>query len=71
MSTPDFFRSRLDAMIDLRHPLAVLATKMLPASIETTHAPLFARRSRDGRVNVGMGRKRSSPSSFGKVGRTV
>jgi len=25
MSTPDFFRSRLDAMIDLRHPLAVLA----------------------------------------------
>jgi len=28
MSTPDFFRSRLEAMIDLRHPLAVLATKM-------------------------------------------
>jgi len=27
MSTPDFFRSRLDAMIDLRHPLAVLAPK--------------------------------------------
>jgi IS5 family transposase len=27
MSAPDFFRSRLDAMIDLRHPLAVLATK--------------------------------------------
>jgi len=25
MSTPDFFRSQLDAMIDLRHPLAVLA----------------------------------------------
>ena len=24
MSTPDFFRSRLDAMIDLRHPLAGL-----------------------------------------------
>ena len=24
MSTPDFFRSRLDQMIDLRHPLAVL-----------------------------------------------
>jgi hypothetical protein len=22
MSTPDFFRNRLDAMIDLRHPLA-------------------------------------------------
>jgi hypothetical protein len=25
MSTPDFFRSRLDAMIDLRHLLAELA----------------------------------------------
>ncbi|MGB8414857.1 MAG: hypothetical protein WCE85_00845 [Paraburkholderia sp.] len=48
MSTPDFFRSRLDAMIDLRHPLAVLATKMSWASIETTLAPLFERRLRDG-----------------------
>ena len=28
MSTPDFFRARLDQMIDLRHPLAVLATRM-------------------------------------------
>src|SRR5260370_42167697 len=51
MSTPDFFRSRLDAMIGLRHPLAVLATKMSWASIETTLAPLFERRSRDGRVS--------------------
>ena len=51
MSTPDFFRSRLDAMVDLRHPLAVLATKMSWASIETTLAPLFERRSRDGRVS--------------------
>ena len=28
MTTPDFFRARLDAMIDLRHPLAALATRM-------------------------------------------
>jgi IS5 family transposase len=34
MSTPDFFRSRLDAMIDLRHPLAVLANRMPWKSIE-------------------------------------
>jgi transposase, IS5 family len=27
MSTPDFFRCRLDQMIDLRHPLAVLAVR--------------------------------------------
>ena len=25
MATDDFFRARLDAMIDLKHPLAVLA----------------------------------------------
>lgn len=49
MSTPDFFRSRLDAMIDLRHPLAVLATRMPWASIEATLVPMFERRAREGR----------------------
>jgi IS5 family transposase len=28
MATEDFFRARLDSMIDMRHPLAVLATRM-------------------------------------------
>ena len=42
MSTPDFFRSRLDQMIDLRHPLAVLATRLPWASIEATFAPKLA-----------------------------
>ena len=51
MSTPDFFRSRLDAMIDLRHPLAVLATRMSWTAIEARLAPLFERRSRDGRLS--------------------
>ncbi|WP_408182010.1 IS5 family transposase [Paraburkholderia dipogonis] len=51
MSTPDFFRSRLDSMIDLRHPLAVLATRVSWGSIEATLAPLFERPSRDGRVS--------------------
>ena len=32
MSTPDFFRARLDQMIDLRHPLAVLASRRLTPS---------------------------------------
>ena len=27
--TADFFRSRLDQMIDLRHPLAVLSSRLL------------------------------------------
>lgn len=48
MNTPDFFRSRLDSMIDLRHLLAVLATRMSWSSIEATLAPMFERRSRDG-----------------------
>ena len=44
MTTPDFFRARLDAMIDLRHPLAVLATRMPWAEIESALAPCFARK---------------------------
>ena len=28
MATDDFFRARLEQMIDLRHPLAVLATRL-------------------------------------------
>ena len=28
MTSPDFFLARLDAMIDLRDPLAVLGTRM-------------------------------------------
>lgn len=53
MSTPDFFRSRLDAMIDLRHPLAVLATRMPWGEIEAALAPVFARKERQGRAMEG------------------
>jgi transposase, IS5 family len=28
MATDDFFRARLDSMIDMRHPLAIMATRM-------------------------------------------
>ena len=48
--TFDFFRPRLAEMIDLRHPLAVLATRLPWAQIEAALAPCFARRVRDGRV---------------------
>ncbi|KVW64631.1 hypothetical protein WK99_32890 [Burkholderia ubonensis] len=48
--TADFFQSRLDAMIDLRHPLAVLATRMPWAQIEASLMPLFAHRDRAGVV---------------------
>lgn len=46
MSTPDFFRSRLDQMIDMRHPLAVLASRLPWAAIEASVAPLLARQER-------------------------
>jgi len=51
MSTPDFFRSRLDAMIDLRHPLAVLANRMPWKSIEATLTPMFEGCAREGRLS--------------------
>ena len=50
MTTPDFFRARLDAMIDLRHPLAVLATRMPWAQIEAALAPCLTRKDRQGRA---------------------
>ena len=46
MSTPDFFRSRLDQMIDLRHPLAVLATRLPWAAIEAAVAPKLAHQAK-------------------------
>ena len=49
MSTPDFFRSRLDAMINMQHPLAVLAVLAgrLPwARIEAALAPKFTHQDR-------------------------
>lgn len=49
-------------MIDLRHPLAVLATRIPWASIEATLAPMFERRAREGRVLDGV-------DLFGATGR--
>ena len=43
MATDDFFRARLDAMIDLKHPLAVLSTRLPWAAIEVAVAPKLAR----------------------------
>jgi hypothetical protein len=42
----DFFRSRLDQMIDLRHPLAVLASRMRWQDIASSIAHAFARKVR-------------------------
>ena len=53
MATDDFFRSRLDQMIDLRHPLAVLARRLPWDMIETALAPALAHRDRAGREQPG------------------
>ena len=55
MATDDFFRSRLDQMIDLRHPLAVLAGKMPWDQIEQALAPVFERRNRQGKSLISDG----------------
>ena len=47
-ATDDFFRLRLDHMIDLRHPLVVLASRMPWQQIEASVAHLFSRKGRDG-----------------------
>ena len=51
--TEDFFRARLDQMIDLRHPLAVLAQRLPWGQIEAVRAPAFGRKERSGRRSAG------------------
>lgn len=48
--TDDFFRARLEQMIDLKHPLAVLASRLPWAQLESTLAPAFARKDREDNV---------------------
>ena len=48
MQTVDFFRARLDAMIDLRHPLAVLTTRLPWSQLEAELAPIWRRDARTG-----------------------
>jgi transposase, IS5 family len=51
--TDDFFRARLEQMIDLRHPLAVLASRMPWGQIEVALAPFFVREDREGKAIAG------------------
>ena len=46
MATDDFFRARLEQMIDLRHPLAVLAARLPWSAIEAALAPKLAHQAR-------------------------
>lgn len=53
MQTPDFFRSRIDAMINLNDPLAVLASRLPWGQIEAAVATSFERQDRAGQVLEG------------------
>ena len=53
MGTDDFFRSRIDAMINLNDPLAVLAPRLPWAQIEATLAAKFERQARAGQLLEG------------------
>ena len=53
MQTPDFFRARIDAMINLNDPLAVLATRLPWEQIEASVAAKFERQERAGQILEG------------------
>ncbi len=53
MQTADFFRARIDAMINLNDPLAVLASRLPWAQIEAALAARFERQERAGHVLEG------------------
>ena len=50
METADFFRARIDAMINLNNPLAVLARRLPWVQIEVVLAARFERQERAGQV---------------------
>jgi IS5 family transposase len=70
--TEDFFRLRLDHMIDLRHALAVLASRMPWQEIEASVAHLFSRKVKAGKTLPGIdlfgeqARKAELPSNAGR-----
>lgn len=52
MATDDFFRARLDQMIDLRHPLALLSARLPWTAIEAALSAKFAHQDRPAKAAV-------------------
>jgi IS5 family transposase len=48
--TANFFRSRLDQMINLRHPLAIFSSRMPSQKLEASVPHPFAKKVRPGKV---------------------
>ena len=65
MSTPDFFRSRLDQMIDLRHPLAVLSARLPWAAIEAAVAPKVVHQAKPAKRVAGVDLAGAFEGEFG------
>jgi IS5 family transposase len=65
LMTDDFFRNRLDQLIDLRHPLAVLANRMPWQEIEASPAHRFARQVRSGKKIEDISSSTLAASFFG------
>jgi IS5 family transposase len=63
MQSLDFFRCRIDSMIDLRDPLAVLARRLPWEQIEEALAPKFKRKERAGQCVEGHDWVRIHPPS--------
>ena len=55
MSTPELFRSRLEEMIDLHHPLAKLADHLSWNQIESAVAPSFSHKPLVGKAKINDG----------------
>lgn len=59
-ATNDLFRSRIDHMIDLRHPLAVLAAHMRRAGVAMPDLDLFGEQVQRADVPGNAGCRRAS-----------
>lgn len=71
-ATDDFFRSRIDQMIDLRHPLAVLSSRMPWQEIEARVAHLLVRKAHAGQAMPDLdlfGEKPQRQAAASKAGR--
>ncbi|WP_246309698.1 hypothetical protein [Hydrogenophaga aromaticivorans] len=65
-ATDDFFRARLDHMIDLRHSLAVLASRMPWQQIEASVAHLFSRKAHAGQAMPDLDLFGEAPAPVGR-----
>lgn len=74
MQTSDFFRSRIDAMLNLSDPLAVLATRLPWSQLEAAVAAKFEHQNRTGQVLKDQdmfGTTEVHKQTFAKEGKTL